>query len=55
MPYKIFKRVGGYGVKKDEKGAKFLSKKPQTLEKAKAQKTAVEIAERKRNYKINKK
>jgi len=54
MPYKIYKRVGGYGVKRVGNGNKFLSNKPQTRKTAEAQLAAVRIAEYKAKNKNNK-
>ena len=51
MPYKIYKRVGGYGVKRIGDGNRFLSNKPQTRKTAEAMLAAVRIAE----YKSKKK
>ena len=47
MPYIISKRVGGYGVRKNTPGSRFLSKKPMTKKNAISQRTALNIAESK--------
>lgn len=41
MPWKVVKVQGGWKIKKDAKGGKYMSKEPMSKEKAEAQKRAL--------------